>query len=280
MNRAQANGAEVNSAEANGAEVNRAEANGAEVNRAEVNSAEANVARVSRGLKAVVFDAGETLVNESRLWCAWADWLRVPHHVLFAALGAVIEKGEHHHRVFELLRPGFDLARAREQRCRQGAPDRIEPADLYPDAAPCLNALKHGGLRVGVAANQPEDSERALQACGLPVDFIASSARWQVEKPSPAFFHRIAVELDLPARSIAYVGDRFDNDILPAREAGFFTVFIRRGPWGFLHATLPQAAKAHLRIESLSELPDVLNRMTGRRSLCPALPSRDRRERF
>lgn len=33
------------------------------------------------------------------------------------------------------------------------------------------------------------------------------------------------------AGAILYVGDRLDNDILLARDAGMRTAFIRRGPW-------------------------------------------------
>ena len=58
-----------------------------------------------------------------------------------------------------------------------------------------------------------------------------------------------------------YVGDRVDNDILPAVEAGMIAVFIRRGPWGFLHAQWPEAQRAHLRIDSLTELPEALDRL-------------------
>ena len=201
----------------------------------------------------VVFDAGETLVNEGRLWRLWADRLGVPDHVLFAALGAIVERGEHHRRVFEVLRPGFDPARA-------GVPEVFEAGDLYPDAAPCLQELDRRGLRIGVAGNQPEGMQHVLD--GLPVDFVASSARWKVEKPSPLFFRRLAEEAQAAPGEIAYVGDRLDNDILPALAAGMIAVFIRRGPWGYLHAQRPEAARAHLRIEGLAELPDALARLS------------------
>jgi FMN phosphatase YigB (HAD superfamily) len=209
-------------------------------------------------VQAVVFDLGETLVNESRQWRMWAAWLGIPDHVLLAALGAVIERGEHHHRVFDLLRPGFNLKAARAQRMEAGIPDEFEAADLYPDVSVCLYALHARGLRIGIAGNQPAGVERILGDLGLPVDFMASSALWNVEKPSPGFFQKIVDELKVGPASIAYVRGRLDNDILPARAAGLFTVFIRRGPWGLLHARRPEAAEAHLRIESLSELPDAL----------------------
>ncbi len=146
-------------------------------------------------VKAVVFDVGETLVNESRQWHMWAEWLQVPDHVLFAALGAVIERGEHHHRVFELLRPGFDLETARAQRREAGIPDEFDAADLYPDVAGCLEALHERGLRIGIAGNQPAGVERVFRTLSLPFDFVASTAQWRIEKPSPGFFQRIIDEL-------------------------------------------------------------------------------------
>jgi FMN phosphatase YigB (HAD superfamily) len=214
-------------------------------------------------LKAVVFDVGETLVNEHRLWRAWAAWLGVPEHAFFAVLGSVIERGEHHHRVFELLRPGFDLAAARAERLRAGVSDLWESSDLYPDAAPCLTALARRGLRIGVAANQPAGSERVLHGLGLRLDLVASSGRWGVAKPSPEFFQRIVQELEIEPSAIAYVGDRLDNDVLPAQAAGMFGVLIRRGPWGYLHWNRPEAAQANLRITSLTELPDALENVSG-----------------
>jgi FMN phosphatase YigB (HAD superfamily) len=209
-------------------------------------------------VKAVVFDAGETLVNESRQWRLWAEYLKIPDHVLFAALGAVIERGEQHQFVFQLLRPGFVLEAAREERRKSGVPDRFDASDLYGDVAVCLKTRRKQGLRVGIAGNQPEEFNQVLSEIGLRVDFVASSARWNVEKPSRAFFQRIIHELNMDPSSIAYVGDRLDNHILPAQAAGMITVFIRRGPWGFLHARRPEASQAHVMIEHLSELPAAL----------------------
>ena len=85
-------------------------------------------------IRLVVFDIGETLVDESRMWGEWADWLGVTRLTFFAALGAVIAAKQHHNRVFELVRPGIDLAREREARRAHGGLTRIERCDLYPDA--------------------------------------------------------------------------------------------------------------------------------------------------
>ena len=70
-------------------------------------------------IRTVFFDIGETLVDETRQWGAWADWLGIPRMTFFAVLGGLIERGEHHRRVFELLRPGIDLAHERAARVAQ-----------------------------------------------------------------------------------------------------------------------------------------------------------------
>ena len=207
-------------------------------------------------IRAVVFDVGETLVDETRHWGEWADWMGVTRLTFFAALGSVIERGGHHHEVFQLVRPGFDLDAARRAREATGWTYDFAPGDFYPDALPALSALKIAGYRIGIAGNQPEAAEAALRAGGLTADFVASSGSWGVEKPSPAFFARVAKAARVPAREIAYVGDRLDNDVLPALAAGMTAVFIRRGPWAVIQAQSVDAARADICIESLAELAD------------------------
>jgi FMN phosphatase YigB (HAD superfamily) len=74
----------------------------------------------------------------------------------------------------------------------------------------------------------------------------------------PGFFAAIARLVGLEPGEIAYVGDRVDNDVLPARAAGMVAVHLRRGPWGHLQGALPEAREADIRIESLAELPERL----------------------
>jgi hypothetical protein len=52
-------------------------------------------------IQALFFDIGETLVDETRQWGEWADWLGVTRLTFFAALGATIERGDHHRHVFD-----------------------------------------------------------------------------------------------------------------------------------------------------------------------------------
>ena len=209
-------------------------------------------------IRAVFLDVGETLVDETRVWEGWADWLGVPRFTFMAALGGVIQRGEDHVRVFERFRPDFDLARERAARREAGVLWTVQERDLYPDVRPALERLRANGYLVGVSGNQPDSMTDALRALDLPVDVIENSADWGVEKPDAAFFARVAVRAELPPARIAYVGDRLDNDVLPAGAAGMVSVFLRRGPWGVAHARLPESAQARLRIDALADLPDAL----------------------
>jgi HAD superfamily hydrolase (TIGR01509 family) len=198
-------------------------------------------------IEAVVFDIGETLVDETRAWSLEAKRAGVTCLTLFACLGGLIDRGEDHRGVWEFL-----------DAQPPSATTLIEATDLYPDAEPCLHAVRAAGLRVGIAGNQPEATEDVLRQLGLPLDLVASSARWGVEKPDLRFFRLISEELGIEPGRIAYVGDRLDNDVLPAKAIGMRAVFIRRGPWGHLHSRRPEVAAADLRIDDLGSLVPAL----------------------
>lgn len=198
-------------------------------------------------LEAVVFDVGETLVDEERWWRELCERAGLQPHVVWAALGVTIERGEEHDALWELVgiekpdAPWGDLMYAH--------------ADLYPDAIPCLEAIRNLGLRVGIAGNQTGVLERWAREAGLPADVIASSASLGIRKPDPAFFRAIVELVNAAPEEVAYVGDRVDNDVLPAAAAGLVAVHIRRGPWGRLQRTPPEAA---LGLDDLASLPEAL----------------------
>ncbi|MFL5725477.1 MAG: HAD family hydrolase [Chloroflexota bacterium] len=212
-------------------------------------------------IRAVVFDVGETLVDETRIWSAWADWLGVPRLTFMAVLGALIERGGDGGDPLRLFRPEFDIAAELARRESEGVPDGIGPEDLYRDAVPAMESLIAARYRVGVVGNQPTSAEAVFTGLGLPLDFVASSASWNLHKPDPAFFARIAAELGLPPAEIAYVGDRLDNDVAPAAAAGMAAIFIRRGPWGWIKAGRDDPPDAAATIDSLAELTTVIREL-------------------
>lgn len=206
-------------------------------------------------IRAVVFDVGEVLVDETREYGTWADWLGVPRHTFSAAFGATIAAGRDYRETFSLFRPGFDLTAERDARTSAGQPETFDDRDLYPDARPCLARLQAMGLRVGVAGNQTARAESILQSLSLPVDWIGSSASWKIEKPSPKFFERAVEESGVAPAEVLYVGDRLDNDIRPALVAALHAAMIRRGPWGRLLSDPETERRCFAVVDDLSEIP-------------------------
>jgi len=207
----------------------------------------------------VVFDIGETLLDDTREFGAWADWIGIPRHTFSAVLGAVTASGRDNADTFQYFRPGFDLAAERERREQAGLGEVYGEADLYPDARPALTKLREACLWVGIAGNQTARAGRILRDMSLPADLIVTSADWGVAKPSPEFFRRVIDVAPGRPDEIVYVGDHRDNDIAPAKAAGLRAAHIRRGPWGHLWGDDPLIAKlADWQITSLTELPGLL----------------------
>lgn len=206
-------------------------------------------------IRSVVFDIGETLLDDTREFGAWADWIGAPRHTFSAVLGAVTAEGKDNAATFQYFKPGFDLEAERARREAAGLGEQIDEADLYPDVRPALSLLQSWGLWVGVAGNQTVRAAELLRALELPVDAIATSGEWGVIKPTSAFFDRVADFTPNGRGETLYVGDHRDNDLFPAHKAGFRTALIRRGPWGHLWADDPRVREtADWVVDSLHQL--------------------------
>jgi N-acetyl-D-muramate 6-phosphate phosphatase len=215
-------------------------------------------------IQAVVFDIGETLLDDSREFGAWADWIGVPRHTFSALLGAVTAEGRNNTETFQYFRPGFDLASERQRREDAGVGEQYGEDDLYTDVRPALSSLRQMGLWVGIAGNQTARAGHILRGLDLPADLVATSAEWGISKPDLAFFARIIEVAPGEPHEIVYVGDHRDNDLEPAKAAGLQTAHIRRGPWGHLWAEDPKVRKlADWRIDSLMELPPLIEAARG-----------------
>ncbi len=208
-------------------------------------------------IRAVVFDVGECLVDETREYGTWADWLGVPRHTFSAVFGAVIARGLDYRETFQVFRPGFDLNEERRRRADAGQPEWFGEDDLYSDVRPALSELHDGGYWLGLAGNQTRAAGKILRELALPVDMVATSDDWGATKPDHGFFERLIGSVPHAAGEILYVGDRLDNDIQPASRVGMKTALIRRGPWGIIQEHDPDASKVPtIRLRSLRELPE------------------------
>ncbi|MFF3978372.1 HAD family hydrolase [Streptomyces sp. NPDC001828] len=211
-------------------------------------------------IRAVVFDVGECLVDETREYGTWADWLGVPRHTFAAMFGAVIAQGRDYRETFQEFRPGFDLYEQRQARADAGRPEHFDESDLYPDVRPALAQLRADGLWLGIAGNQTVRAGGILRDLFTEdVDLIGTSDDWGASKPDIEFFHRVAEVVPFATHEILYVGDRVDNDLRPGAEAGMRTALIRRGPWATIQwNTVEARSLPTMRIGSLAELPELI----------------------
>ena len=201
----------------------------------------------------VILDVGETLVDETRVFHTWAEIFAIPNVTLMAVLGASIAKSQDS----DQWRGFFELIGQPEWRAQQPAFEEhygdLRASDLYPDAIRSIEGLKAAGYHVAITANQPARRHAELEAIGVKVEAMAMSDAMGVGKPDQAFFRRTLELIGSPdPAAVAYVGDRVDNDVEPSAAAGMRAVWIRRGPWGFLHED--HEGRAHLVVRTLDEL--------------------------
>lgn len=204
----------------------------------------------------VAFDIGEVVIDETRVWTVWAELLGVSPLSFSAVLGAAIAQGSDHRAVFPHVAPNIDPQELEDEHERRYG--GFQEQDLYPDVRGCLQELRDQGFVVVLAGNQPARRTAQLLALDLPHDRVVTSEELGVEKPDRAFFAalvEIAGATD-PAE-ILYVGDRVDNDVVPAAAFGMRTCWLRRGPWGQLQ-DLPDELEPELSLESLGELSQLL----------------------
>lgn len=101
---------------------------------------------------------------------------------------------------------------------------------VYPEAEEVLRELSKR-YHIGVIANQKLGSEKRLENIGLLqyIDLVIASAEEGVSKPALRIFQIALERADCKPDEAVMVGDRLDNDIIPAKKIGMTTVWIKQG---------------------------------------------------
>ena len=174
------------------------------------------------GVKWLFFDIGSTLVDETKVYddifqkIAVAGGVSV-EEVKTRAIGFYKQNKRGHREVIRLL--GVDYP--------EWSPLYEE---LYPDTMECLRILKKK-YKLGIIANQIPGAEKRLEEMGIRryFDVIVSSAEEGVAKPDPRIFNIALTRAGCAPEQAVMIGDRIDNDIVPAKQMGMKTVWIRQG---------------------------------------------------
>ncbi|KAK2862047.1 hypothetical protein Q5P01_001580 [Channa striata] len=123
--------------------------------------------------------------------------------------------------------------------------------EVFPDSKAALERCSAVGLKLGVVSNFDSRLEAILRVCGLLsyFSFLITSEEAGVAKPSPVIFHKALQKCEVPASSVAHIGDHYVNDYLTSRSVGIHGFLLDRQKLN--KPTVPQEH----RLSSLEELP-------------------------
>ncbi len=125
-----------------------------------------------------------------------------------------------------------------------------------------LEQLQHAGYTMGVVSNFYGNVEALCEEAGLKpfLSVILDSIIVGYKNPTPSFFKWRWMALKRPASNVAFVGDSFERDILPAKALGMMTIWMA----GEQDRIPPDPSKVDLIIHSLEDLPrDLLQKKMG-----------------
>lgn len=200
----------------------------------------------------IFFDIGSTLVDESECYRArYTEAVKNSDITYEEFENKVIEyskqnkKGDHEAvKYFNLTLPKWHKG--------------LE--SLYPEAETVLKSLLKMGYRLGIIANQSIGSEERLEEWGIRKYFsvVIASAEEGVAKPDKEIFLRALKKANCDPQNAFMVGDRLDNDIVPANEIGMKTVWIKQGLGGYATPKEPLEYPDYT-VNDLTELCDLFN---------------------
>ena len=174
------------------------------------------------GIKWLFFDIGSTLVDETKVYDDIFHKIAIAanvseEYVKTQAIEFYKQNKRGHREVMRLL--GVEYP--------EWTPKYEE---LYPDTRECLRILEKK-YKLGIIANQIPGAEKRLEGMGIRQFFelIVTSAEEGVAKPDPGIFQIALIRAGCAPDQAVMIGDRIDNDIVPAKQMGMKTVWIRQG---------------------------------------------------
>lgn len=125
-------------------------------------------------------------------------------------------------------------ARAAYEKFAEWSPERRakrQGIELRPGIDSVLRDLHVRGLKLGLAANQPAHVIANLEGLGIGDLFSHRevSGHHGFRKPDVRLFMRACEDLGVEPEQCIMVGDRVDNDIVPAKLLGMRTILFRTG---------------------------------------------------
>ena len=99
---------------------------------------------------------------------------------------------------------------------------------LLLDSVPVIKKL-YGKYKLGIIANQPQEVIQVLKNHNL-YDFFSVNSISQIigfHKPNNRIFKYALTEAQCDPKNAVMIGDRIDNDIIPAKSIGMKTIWLK-----------------------------------------------------
>lgn len=129
---------------------------------------------------------------------------------------------------------------------------------LYADTEECLKSLS-SHYKIGIIANQSLGTAKRLDSFGVLkyIDLVVASAEEGVAKPDKRIFEIALERSNCEPVNAVMIGDRIDNDIVPAKKLGMKTIWVKQGFGKYWNIT-SESEKADYTVNNLSEICGIL----------------------
>ena len=203
-------------------------------------------------MKVLFFDVGYTLVNEDAVWEARCREQAQTNEA--KKLGLSATDIYHEIEIASIARKPQFRTLIDKYNFKEVAPYRTELETLYKEAPAVIKSLSQK-YELGIIANQLDGLKERLQAFDLLKYFKCIISSWdlKVMKPDIRIFEYALDKTNCSPQETCMIGDRLDNDILPAKSLGMKTVWIKQG-FGALQKPLSKSEEPDYTINNLTEL--------------------------
>ncbi len=201
-------------------------------------------------IKWIFFDIGSTLIDEEKAY---------NHRIIDMIAGTDLYLAEVFDKRVDFFKCGLDgNSEIIKHFGLTKTPWHSEDEKPYPDTSDVLLYLRNRGYNLGIIANQAPGLSARLSKWNIAkhFDIIASSSKLGVSKPNPIIFQAALSKAKCYPSQAVMVGDRLDNDIIPAKSCCMKTIWFR----STFSSNTPKAfAKdyADYIIDSLSQLKEI-----------------------
>ncbi|HJI57340.1 MAG: HAD family hydrolase [Pseudoruminococcus massiliensis] len=196
--------------------------------------------------KWLFFDVGSTLVDETE--CE-------KQRIIDTINGSSVSYDEFYHKMEYYACCNMNCYKCTLEKYGLKKADwKSELEIIYPKADYILNSLSVK-YNLGIIANQNKGLSERLRQFGIYDYFniVVSSSDIGFAKPDERIFKFALKKANCSAQNAYMIGDRFDNDIIPAQHIGMKTVWIKQGFGGLGNSDKLSTFPDYI-VENLSEL--------------------------